>query len=95
MEYEGALYHVMARGNRLEAIFCDDLDREFFLKTRGEASERCGWRVHCYVLMGNHYHLLLETPEAIKEGMLKALQRGWCFGSEEFREALVGVGPSY
>ena len=55
----------------------------------GEASERCGWRVHCYVLMGSHYHLLLETPEAIEEGMLKALRRGWCFGSEEFRAALV------
>ena len=53
VEYEGALYHVMDRGNRLEAIFCDDRDREVFLKTRGEASERCGWRVHCYVLMGN------------------------------------------
>ena len=51
MEYEGALYHVMDRGNRLEAIFCDDRDRKVFLKTLGEASERCGWRVHCYVLL--------------------------------------------
>jgi hypothetical protein len=33
------------------AIFCDDGDREVFLKTLGEASERCGWRVHCYVLL--------------------------------------------
>jgi hypothetical protein len=89
VEYGGALYYVMGRGNRLEAIFCDDRDREVFLKTLGEASERCGWRVHCYVLMGNHYHLLLETPEASEEGMLKALRRGWCFGSEEFRAALV------
>ena len=51
MEYEGALYHVMDRGNRLEAIFCDDRDREVFLKTLGDASERCGWRVHCFVLL--------------------------------------------
>jgi len=51
VEYGGALYHVMGRGNRLEAIFCDDRDHEVFLKTLGEASERCGWRVHCYVLL--------------------------------------------
>ncbi len=44
--YDGAPYHVMDRGNRLEAIFCDDRDREVFLKTHGEASERCGWFVH-------------------------------------------------
>jgi len=49
VQYERAFYHVMDRGNRLEAIFCDDRDREVFLKTLGEASERCGWRVHCYV----------------------------------------------
>jgi len=74
VEYEGALYHVMDRGNRLEAIFCDDRDREVFLKTLGEASERCGWRVHCYVLMGNHYHLLLETPEVNLSRGMRLLQ---------------------
>jgi len=35
-----------------------------FRDTLGEACARCGWRVHAFVLMGNHYHLLLETPEA-------------------------------
>ena len=64
IEYAGALYHVMDRGDRLEPIFLDDGDRLIFLKTLGEACERTGWRVHAYVLMGNHYHLLLETPEA-------------------------------
>ena len=48
----------------MEAIFQDDLDRQMFLKTLGQACERAGWRVHSYVLMGNHYHLLIETPEA-------------------------------
>lgn len=70
IEYAGAYYHVMARGNRREAIFLDDADRKFFLKCLAEACEKTGWRVHAWVLMGNHYHLLLETPEAnLVEGM--------------------------
>jgi REP element-mobilizing transposase RayT len=64
IEYPGAFYHVMARGNRREAIYADDDDRRFFLKTLGEACAMTGWRVHAWVLMSNHYHLLLETPEA-------------------------------
>ena len=47
----------------METVFRDDGDRELFLKTLGQACERTGWRVHSYVLMGNHYHMLLETPE--------------------------------
>ncbi len=70
LEFEGAVYHVMDRGNRLEAIFLDDEDRQLFLKTLWQACERTGWRVHSYVLMGNHYHLLMETPEAnLSSGM--------------------------
>lgn len=59
----GAYYHVMARGNRREAIFHDDDDCRFFLHTLGQACEMTGWRVHAWVLMGNHYHLFLQTPE--------------------------------
>ncbi len=64
VEYAGAVYHVMCRGNRQEAIFLDDADRERFLETLWECCGRTGWRIHAYVLMGNHYHLLLETPES-------------------------------
>lgn len=53
----------MCRGDRGEDIFLDDVDRERFLETLREARERTGWSLHAYVLMGNHYHLLLETPE--------------------------------
>jgi len=63
VEFPGAVYHVMNRSNHQEPIFRDDADRNTFLKTLGEACEKTGWRVHAYVLMGNHYHLLLETPE--------------------------------
>ena len=70
IEYAGAFYHVMARGNRRERIFWDDTDRRFFVKTLGEACARTGWRVHAWVLMRNHYHLLVETPEPnLVEGM--------------------------
>ncbi|MGI8603326.1 MAG: transposase, partial [Verrucomicrobiales bacterium] len=62
IEMAGGMYHVMARGDRREPIFHGDADRELFLRTLGEACERCGWRVHAWVLMSNHYHLLLETP---------------------------------
>jgi putative transposase len=62
-EYEGATYHVMCRGNHQEAVFKDAKDHERFLETLGEVAERTGWLIHAFVLMGNHYHLLLETPE--------------------------------
>jgi len=64
LEYAGAVYHVMDRGDRSEDIFVDHEDRQRFLRTLGQACERTGWRVHSFVLMRNHYHLLLETPEA-------------------------------
>lgn len=70
IEFEGAVYHVMSRGNRQEAVFLDDTDCEVFIDALDEACGRCGWRVHAFVLMGNHYHLLLETPEAnLVDGM--------------------------
>jgi REP element-mobilizing transposase RayT len=70
IQYPGAVYHVMARGNHGLAIFQDDRDRQCFLETLGEACEKTGWRIHAYVLMGNHYHLLVETPEGnLVEGM--------------------------
>ena len=70
VEFEGAVYHVMCRGNRQEDIFWGDRDCEMFLDTLGEACGRCGWKAHAFALMGNHYHLLLETPEAnLVDGM--------------------------
>ena len=70
VEYEGAMYHVMARGDRREAIVRDDEDRTTFIRTLGEAAEKTGMRIHAYALMSNHYHLLVETPKAnLSEGM--------------------------
>ena len=64
VEFAGAVYHLLDRGDRREAIFRDDCDRESFLATLGQACGRTGWRVHAWVLMTNHYHLLVETPQA-------------------------------
>jgi REP element-mobilizing transposase RayT len=68
IEYPGALYHVTARGNERKAIFLDGLDRRCFLELLAHVVERYTWRLHAYCLMGNHYHLLLETlrPELVR-----------------------------
>lgn len=63
IEYADAFYHVMARGDRKESIYHDQDDREMFLATLAEACSKHGWNIHAYVLMSNHYHLLLQTPE--------------------------------
>ncbi len=64
IEYPGALYHVTSRGDRRDWIYLDDEDRQGFLGLLGEVVETFNWAVHAYCLMGNHYHLLVETPEA-------------------------------
>ena len=62
VQYPGALYHVMNRGDRRELIFKDDADRRRFLETLGEACAKTGWQVHAYCLMPNHFHAVIETP---------------------------------
>ena len=70
IEFDGAIYHVMSRGNRREPIFLDDDDNQMFLDALNEVCARTGWRMHAFVLMGNHYHLLIETPEGnLVDGM--------------------------
>ena len=70
IEFPGAVYHVMARGQRRDLIFRYDADCADFLELLGKACQRFGWRVFGYVLMGNHYHLLLETTEPnLSQGM--------------------------
>ena len=64
IEFEGALYHILSRGNEKKDIFYDDQDRQLFLKSIGEMSDRFEINVFAYVLMGNHYHLLLKTNRA-------------------------------
>jgi putative transposase len=63
IQYPGAIYHLMNRGDRREAIFEDEQDRYRFLATLGQACEKTGWQVHAYCLMENHFHLVIETPQ--------------------------------
>ena len=63
VEYAGAIYHVMNRGDRREPIFLDDRDRGTFLETLAQACQKTEWEVHAYCLMPNHFHLVVETPQ--------------------------------
>ncbi|MCR4404247.1 MAG: transposase [Candidatus Acetothermia bacterium] len=70
IEFPGAVYHVTSRGNALEEIYRDDADREAFLDVLAQAVERFHWLCHAYCLMGNHYHLLVETLQpTLSRGM--------------------------
>ena len=64
IQYEGAIYHLMSRGDRREDIFRDDHDRRCFIYTLDEACEKTRWEVLAYCLMPNHFHLVVETPQA-------------------------------
>jgi putative transposase len=58
-----ALYHVTSRGDRRESIYVDDLDRTVWLVVLSQVCARFNWRCHAWCLMGNHFHVLIETPE--------------------------------
>jgi putative transposase len=63
IQYPGARYHVMSRGDGRDAIFRDPRDRHEFLRTLGQTCRKTGWQVHSYCLMTNHFHLVVETPQ--------------------------------
>ncbi|MEN8199120.1 MAG: transposase [Thermodesulfobacteriota bacterium] len=70
IEFPGAVYHVTARGNARQDIFLNDTDRRLFLDILSSTMERYNWLCHSYCLMGNHYHLLLETTDpTLSSGM--------------------------
>ena len=64
IQYEDALYHVTCRGNERKAIFRDDHDKNLFLELLNDGLKTYNIILYCYVLMDNHFHLLLETPFA-------------------------------
>lgn len=77
VEYEGAMYHVTIRGVERRPIFRQDADRERMLARLGEAQEAFGVRVYLYVLMGNHVHLLVETPQANLSAFMHQFQTAY------------------
>jgi putative transposase len=70
IEFAGAVYHVTGRGNARRTLFGDDYDRTSFLRVLSRLAARWTWRCHAFCLMGNHYHLLIETERpTLSHGM--------------------------
>ena len=77
IQFEDATYHVFTRGHRKEHIFFDDRDREKFLELLEQTWQKYGLRIYCYVLMPNHYHLVLSTPAANLSEAMHYLNAGY------------------
>jgi len=90
LEFPGAIWHVTSRGNERRPIFRDDDDRATFIKFLSEAVVSHEWILHSWVLMENHYHLLVETPVApsLSRG-IKRLNESW---AQAFNEKYDRVG---
>jgi len=85
IQYPGAVYHIINRGNYRRDLFTNAGEAKSFLGTLVEAKDLMGWRVYAYVLMRNHYHLVVETPEPnLVEGM-HWLQSTWATRFNRFR----------
>jgi len=80
---------MMSRGDRREAIDRDDPDWENFLHIQGEACTKTGWQVHAWGLLGNHFHLVIEAPQAKLAGRMK-WRPGPCTGRGHRRPGLAG-----
>jgi REP element-mobilizing transposase RayT len=85
LEYAGACYHVINRGNYRRDLFTGKGAAEAFERCLAESAERFGWRVHAYVVMSNHFHLALETPEPNLSEAMKWLQGTWAARFNRFR----------
>lgn len=88
LEFAGACYHVISRGKYRRDLFGDDGTAESFRNCLFEAAARFGWRLHAFVIMRNHFHLAVETPETnLSEGM-RWLRGTW--EEERLRDAKFG-----
>lgn len=89
LEFAGALYHLTSRGDRREDIFEDDNDREAFLAILNDVCSNDNWLCHAYCLMSNHYHLLIETPDA---NLAKGMRQLNGVYTQKFNRAHARVG---
>jgi REP element-mobilizing transposase RayT len=104
IQYPGAMYHVINRGDQREPVFKDDEDREKSLGTLGETCRKTDWQVHAYCLMSNHFYLVLETPQPNRVfGMIlgeKGIPGDTAAGREQFaaqmeRRRMEEAGADY
>jgi REP element-mobilizing transposase RayT len=77
IEFEGAIYHGMARGNARQKIVRDDADRRRLTAGLEHTVVRWGWELVCYVIMDNHLHLMLQTPRANLAAGMQGLLSGY------------------
>ena len=88
VEYPGALYHITSRGNEKREIFLAEEDRKKFLSILRDYHERFGILVHAYVLLDNHYHLILETPRANLLKVMHGINAGYTgYFNRKYRRA--------
>ena len=85
LQFAGARYHVINRGNFRQAVFASAGAGHAFVTVLGEAAERFRWRLHAYVVMSNHYHLALETPEPNLANGMHWLQTTYATRHNRFR----------
>jgi len=88
IEFEGAIYHVMARGNARQKIVRDDADRRRLVAGLEHTVNRCGWELLCYVLMDNHLHLMLKTPRPNLAAGMQGLLSGYALWVGRRRQRL-------
>ena len=86
IQYEGARYHVINRGNYRNDIFSTPGAAESFVRTLAQAAEQYAWKVHAYALMRNHYHLAIETPKANLSAGMHWLQATYASRFNRFRK---------
>ena len=86
LEFPGAIYHVINRGNRRVGPFDDERTRDAFESCLFEACARSKWSLHAYVVMSNHFHLALETPEGNLAKGMQWLQATFTNRYNRFRE---------
>lgn len=91
IEYAGAVYHVLSRGNYRKELFVKQNTGEAFEQCLFEAVDRCGWKLHAYVIMSNHFHLVLETPEPNLVVGMKWLQSTFASRFNRFGQELGHV----
>lgn len=77
VEFEGAFYHVIARGNQRRSIFSDDRDREAYLARIERYRKRYNFTIYGYVLMLNHVHLLIQTGKLPLSKIMQGIQGGF------------------
>jgi putative transposase len=85
LEFPGACYHVINRGNYRRDLFAPKGAAEAFERCLFESCERFGWRLHAFVIMRNHFHLAVETPEPNLSAGMKWLQGTWAMRFNRFR----------